>query len=68
MVFAHDERQFKIDPFKQKSKFNSRKNDAAIEFYLRIQWRLIFGNLMRCFAIRLWVGSFIYFKFTPVFF
>ena len=28
------ERQFSINPFKQKSKFNPRKTDAAIEFYL----------------------------------
>ena len=68
MVFAHDEHQFSIDPFKQKSKFSSRKNDAATEFCLRIQGRLIFGNLVRSSAIRLWVGSFIYFKFAPVFF
>ena len=32
--FRNDERQFNINPFKQKSKFNPRKNDATIEFYL----------------------------------
>ena len=32
--FRNDERQFNINSFKQKSKFNPRKNDAAIEFYL----------------------------------
>ena len=32
--FRNDERQFNINPFKQKSKFNPAKNDAAIEFYL----------------------------------
>ena len=32
--FLKDERQFNINPFKQKSKFNPSKNDAAIEFYL----------------------------------
>ena len=32
--FCNDERQFNINPFKQKSKFNPGKNDAAIEFYL----------------------------------
>ena len=32
--FRNDERQFNINPFKQKSKFNPGKNDAAIEFYL----------------------------------
>ena len=33
-LFHNDERQFDINPFKQKSKFNFGKNDAAIEFYL----------------------------------
>ena len=32
--FRDDKRQFNINPFKQKSKFSPRKNDAAIEFYL----------------------------------
>ena len=32
--FRNDERQFNINPFKQKSKFNPGKNDAANEFYL----------------------------------
>ena len=32
--FRNNERQFSINPFKQKSKFNPRKTDAAIEFYL----------------------------------
>ena len=32
--FRNDERQFNINPFKQKSKFNPGKNDIAIEFYL----------------------------------
>ena len=32
--FRNDERQFNINPFKQKSKFNPRKNDATTEFYL----------------------------------
>ena len=31
--FRNDERQFNINPFKQKSKFNPAKNDAAIEFF-----------------------------------
>ena len=35
---------------------------------LRIHLKLIFGNLIRCSALRLWMGCFIYFKFTPVFF
>ena len=34
MFFCNDERQFNINPFKQKSKFNPGKNDAANEFYL----------------------------------
>ena len=32
--FHNDEHQFNINPFKQRSKFNPGKNDAAIEFYL----------------------------------
>ena len=32
--FRNNERQFSINPFKQKSKFNPRNTDAAIEFYL----------------------------------
>ena len=32
--FLNDQRQFNINLFKQKSKFNPAKNDAAIEFYL----------------------------------
>ena len=32
--FCNDEHQFNINPFKQKSKFNPAKNDAAVEFYL----------------------------------
>ena len=35
---------------------------------LSILWRLIFANVMRCSRLRIWVGYFIYFKFTPVFF
>ena len=37
-------------------------------FSLRIDWRLIFGNVIRCSTLRLWIGSFINFKSTPVFF
>ena len=36
--------------------------------FLRIQWRFIFSNVIRCYRLRLWVGYFIYFKFTHVFF
>ena len=32
LFFRNDERQFNINPFKQKSKFNPGKNDAAIKF------------------------------------
>ena len=35
---------------------------------LRIQWRLIFANIIRCSRLRLWVGYFIYFQFTLAFF
>ena len=41
--FFNDERQFNINPFKQKSKFNPRKNVAAIEFYLsRLEEEILF--------------------------
>ena len=35
---------------------------------LKIHWKLIFCNVMRCSIQRIWVGCFIYFKFIPVFF
>ena len=31
---------------------------------LRIQWRFIFANVIRCSRLWLWVGYFIYFKFN----
>ena len=34
---------------------------------LRIQWRLIFAIILVYSRLQLWVGYFIYFKFTPVF-
>ena len=40
----------------------------CLQILLRIQWRLIFANVIRCFRLRLWVGYFIYFEFTLVFF
>ena len=40
----------------------------AAAFKVRIQWRLIFGNLIRCSRLRLWVGYFIYSEFTSAFF
>ena len=36
--------------------------------YVRIQWRFIFPIVILCSRLRLWVGYFIYFKFTPAFF
>ena len=35
---------------------------------LRTHWRLIFANVIRFSRLRLWIGYFICFKFTPVFF
>ena len=35
---------------------------------LRIQRRLIFGIVICCYRLRLWVGYFIYFKIAAVFF
>ena len=35
---------------------------------IRIKWRLIFANVVRCFRLWLWVDYFICFKFTFVFF
>ena len=35
---------------------------------LRIHWRLIFGNVIQCSRLQLWVRYFIYFKFKAVFF
>ena len=32
---------------------------------LKIHWRLIFASAIRCSRLRLWVGYFIHFKFTP---
>ena len=39
---------------------------SCLEGVLRIQWGLIFANVIRCSRLRLWVGYFIYFKLTPV--
>ena len=36
--------------------------------FLRIEWRLIFTNIIRCSRLRLWVGYFVYFEFTHLFF
>ena len=35
-------------------------------WYLKIQWSLIFANVLCCSRPRIWVGF--YFKFTPAFF
>ena len=32
--FRNDEREFSYDPFKEKSKFDPKRKDAAIELYL----------------------------------
>ena len=34
----------------------------------KVQWRLIFDNVICCFTLRLWVVYLILFKFTPVLF
>ena len=43
-------------------------NEICGGTYVRINWRLIFGNVIRSSRLRLWVGYFICFKFTPMFF
>ena len=43
-------------------------NYSVKKVFLKIHWRLIFGNVMRCSRLRLWVDYFIYFKLIPVFF
>ena len=35
---------------------------------LKIYWTLIFGNVILCSTLRLWVEYFVYFKSIPVFF
>ena len=47
------------------SLFTSKKDKNNC---LRIQWRLVFGNVSHCSTLWLWVGYFIYFKFAPVLF
>ena len=50
-------------------KFSDIPRQTIVTKTLRIHWRLIFGNIIRCSApCMLWVRYFIYFKFTPVFF
>ena len=44
---CNDECQFNINPFKQDSKFNPRKNDAAIEFYLSRLQKNSYSNLTK---------------------
>ena len=36
--------------------------------YLRMQWKPIFGNVICCSALRLWVGYFMYFELITMFF
>ena len=45
-----DERQFNINPFKQKSNFNPGKNDAIMEFYSsRLEEEILFlDNISYC--------------------
>ena len=54
--------------FKKGPKTNSSKYRPILLLPLRMQWRVIFANIIDCFRSQLWVGCFIYFKFTPVFF
>ena len=43
--FRNDERQFNINPFKQKSKFNPGKNDAEIKKNKKIKIKNLFNTL-----------------------
>ena len=47
-------------------KYSSESHKALYCCYLRIHLRIIFTNVIRCSGLRLWVGYFIYFKFTRV--
>ena len=51
-----------------KKRLKHRCFRVAFTKILKIHLRLTFGNLIRCSTLRLRVGCFIYFKFTPVFF
>ena len=42
--FRNDERQFNINPFKQKSKFNPGKNDAEIKKNKKIKIKNLFNT------------------------
>ena len=44
------------------------KNLIWAQTFLRMQWRLIFTIVLSCYRLRLWLGNFIYFKTTSVFF
>ena len=58
--------------WKNKLRASCKSTEAVVRWcsvkkmFLRIQWRLIFAIVIRCSRLRLWVGYFIYFKFTPV--
>ena len=41
-----------------------RFNYIKCAAHLKIQWRLIFANVIHCSRLRLWGGYFIYFEFT----
>ena len=47
---------------------NSCNNLNNVKSDLRIHWGLIFTNDIRCSRLQRWVGYFIYFKFTCVYF
>ena len=47
---------------------NSQENTCAKVAFLRIQLRFIKADEWYCYSLRLWVGYFIYFKITCVFF
>ena len=46
--------------------FHVLETIRSIERLIRMQWRLISTNVIRCFRPQLWVGYFIHFKFTRV--
>ena len=50
------------------SVFHNYDNSENIYFFLRLQRRLIFAIVIRCYRLRPPVDYFIYFKMTPVFF
>ena len=49
-------------------KLTSWKILKYLDATLRIQWKLVFANLIWSYKLRLWKGYFIYFKFRSAFF